>query len=692
MTYRSSDHFHIPGEDEETEEQIAYEKELLSQQYQGHADEEGPDESTTTRPLDRGLRHSQKDSSSGSGFRTQLKGFVKDLKATSQSAARFISLESRMTKELDDPARFPEISQQAVVRNGLNLCPEENVFLDARKARMRGYFAKYMGLDAAQVHPDDIPTVAFGGSGGGYRAMLAFLGYSLAMKDAGLWDLLTYVAGVSGSCWAIAAYYAFGQAEMQKVIDHCKKRLAPHHPLSPEAVQKLLSSPKGNYETLGPLIQKSKSGLHTVPMDLYAVFTTGYLFLEEDPMIKPIGTAASEVAGYHKAWWKWTDAKCHLADGAEPLPILTAIRHERPWKDWVDEQHPFGNQDPKSKEHQNASDAWWQWFEISPYELGCDELEAWCPTWGFGRQFEGGKSVRGLPEQSLALLLGLCTSAPAGPLSSYLATLQRNLPKNFLGDAINNLASGVAAMWGKQDTAVFTNHHPLHASNEHNFLYHLTPTPAGSPRPPGIENSPRVHLLDSGMDNNCPTYVMLHPSRKVDVILNMDASSDVQKDSFQQRVSQIGLRRGLDFRKRRPNIEPAPDSPAASVPERFQGLYAQIYDGARTSGERPATVVDSYGQTVTNPPAPAVVQDCTMVYLPLLPNERAVPGYDPSTAKFSGSYNLVWTPEQVDMIIGTSVANFQAGQDTVKEALFDAWQRKKAMREADKRAGEAISS
>ncbi|KAI3392994.1 hypothetical protein diail_4905 [Diaporthe ilicicola] len=614
MTYRPSDNFHIPGEEEETEEQIAYERELISQHYSGRADEEGPDESPPAGALDRGLGHSKKDSRSSSVFRTQLKDLVKDLKATSHSAARFVSLESRLTKELDDPARFPEIAQEAVVRKGLDLCPEETAYLTARRIRVREQFAKYLGLDAAQVHPDDIPTIALGGSGGGYRAMLAFLGYSLAMKDAGLRDLLTYVAGVSGSsrCWAIAAYYTFGHAEMQKVIDHCKTRLAPHHPLSPEAVQKLLSSPRGDYETLGPLIQKSRSGLHTVSMDMYAVFTTGYLFMQEDPMMKPMGTAASEVAGYHRAWWKW---------------------HERPWQDWVDEQHPFGNQDLKSKEHQEASDAWWRWFEITPYELGCDELEA---------------------------------CAPAGPLSSYLATLQRSLPKNFLGDATNNLASGVTAMWGKQDTAVFTSHHPLHASNEHNFLYHLTPTPAGSPRPPGFENSPRVHLLDSGMDNNCPTYVMLHPSRKVDVVLKMDASSDVQKRTHSN------------------------SGPEASNPDRFQGLYAQIYDGVRTSGgERPATVVDSYGQTVTNPPAPAVLQDCTMVYLPLLPNERAVPGYDPSTAKFSGSYNLVWAPEQVEMIIKTSVANFQAGQDTVREALLDAWRRKKTIREAGETAGGA---
>lgn len=187
---------------------------------------------------------------------------------------------------------------------------------------------------------------------------------------------------------------------------------------------------------------------------------------------------------------------------------------------------------------------------------------------------------------------------------------------------------------------------------------------------------------------------MLHPSRKTDVILNMDASSDVQKDSFQQRVTQIGLRRGLDFRKRHPRLkqQQPSNSPEASDPDRFQGLYAQIYDGVRTSGERPATVMDSYGHAVTNPPAPAVEHDCTMVYLPLLPNERAQPGYDPSTARFSGSYNLVWTPDQVEMIIRTSVANFQAGQDTVREALFEAWLRKKATRESGERAGEAVTS
>jgi cytosolic phospholipase A2 len=165
----------------------------------------------------------------------------------------------------------------------------------------------------------------------------------------------------------------------------------------------------------------------------------------------------------------------------------------------VDEKHPFKESGGTEEEHATASNAWFQWFEMTPYEVGCDEIEAWCPTWGFGRRFEQGKSLQGLPEQSLALLLGLCTSAPAGPLSSYLSTIQRNLPAGFIGNAINRLASGVSKMWGKHETEVFENHHPLHASIEHNFLYRFTPVADESERPVGLERSPDIQLIDSGM-------------------------------------------------------------------------------------------------------------------------------------------------------------------------------------------------
>lgn len=600
---------------------------------------------------------------------------IQDVKLTASLA----SLESHVKCDLNDAQRFPEIKEVAHVQRGTELCPQEVSFLTARKLRIRDHFAQYIGVDPQTIDPMDVPTIAFGGSGGGYRATIATMGYCAEFRKTRLWDLLTYVSGVSGACWSLAAYYTWGEGNFDKVVDHCKQRLSPLHPLSGEAVRKVLSVPGGTNVTLGPLVQKHHSGLHTVAMDLYSVFTTGFLFLQEDASNDPGPTTKKELASQHQEWFRWSNASKYLAHGENPLPLMTAIRHERPWKDWVDKAHPFKEANHSAQEHQDDKDAWFQWFEMSPYEIGCDELEAFVPTWAFGRPFEEGKSSMQLPEQSLALLVGLCTSAPVGPLTSYIATIARNLPSGFIGNQIHNIASSVSKMWGEHGTEEFEDHHPLHACNEHNPLFHLTPVPKDQPRPRGIENSPRIHLIDSGMDNNCPTYVLLRPEREVDVIINMDASSDVQKDNFQERVDQIGCRRGLKFSKRNPEFK-AGDDPKDR--NRFKGMYAQLYDSGRI--ERPPTVVDSYGRTVNNPPAATSNVECAMVYMPLLPNERAVPGYDPSTAKFSGSYNLVWTPEQVEMLVKVCVANCEDGEETVKMALREAWQRKKARREVVK--------
>ncbi|EME87460.1 uncharacterized protein MYCFIDRAFT_169277 [Pseudocercospora fijiensis CIRAD86] len=545
-------------------------------------------------------------------------------------------------------------------------------FLAKRKAHCRDAFAKYIGVDPLDVNAEDVPT-----SYGEHRkntdcpltaesAKIGTLGYCEEMKQTGLWDCLTYVAGVSGSCWALATYYTFGKDSMQAVLDHCKKRFSPYHPLSGDAIRTLLSVPGGARITLGPLIQKRKSGLEIVAMDLYSVFTTGWIFFQDDPISHPGGHAQR----------KWSTARQYTDDGTDPLPIITAIRHERPWRDWEDKEHPFKDGD-HTKAWFQMIDSSMQWFEMTPYEVGRDEIEAWVPTWGFGRPFEQGKSTMQLPEQSLALLLGLATSAPAGPLTSYISTISRNLPGGFLGSTVHKMAHAVTKFWGKDGTEEFQNHHPLHARRvaDLDTVYHFSHVEPGKGRPPGLENSPRIHLIDSGMDNNSPTYVLLHPNRDADVIINMDASSNVQKDTFQERVDQIGSRRGLQFTKRH-DIKPGEDE---KDPHRFNGLYAQLYDGK--PAPRPETVIDSYVKSETSP-APLSTKECTMIYMPLLPNEKAVPDFDPSTAKLSGSYNLVWTAEQVETLVKVCRANFDEAQGTIKEALHEAWQRKKAAREA----------
>ncbi|KAI5370371.1 putative lysophospholipase, catalytic domain, Acyl transferase/acyl hydrolase/lysophospholipase [Septoria linicola] len=578
------------------------------------------------------------------------------------------ALETRVKRDMSNVEIFPEVARVAEGRRGLDLCTDEQTFLARRKARARDSFASYLGLDSEDVMPEDVPLVAFGGR---------CLGYAEQMKATGLWDCLTYVAGVSGSCWALAAYYSFANANIGTIIDHCQKRLSPHHPFSGDAIRTILSTPGGARNTLGPLIQKSKSGLQTVAMDLYSVFITGWIFFHDGHSNRHVGYTDKDVAKDHGSWHRYSDARKYTDNGSEPLPILTAIRHERPWKDWHDKEHPFEEADHSASDHAEASEAWFQWFEMTPYEIGCDEIEAWVPTWGFGRPFENGKSTSQLPEQSLALLLGLATSAPAGPLASYLATISLNIPSDFLGNSVHKISHNISKFGGKAGTEEFNKYAIIHFTL-------ATSTTSCSTTQQSIQvkedclasRTRRVHLIDSGMDNNCLTYVLLHPKRKVGVIINMDASSDVQKDSFQDRVDQIGSRRGLKFTKRH-NIA-AGDGP--QCPERFCGMYAQIYDGKLC--DRPAIVVDSYGRTVKNPPAPVSETECTMLYLPLLPNQKAVPDFDPSTCPWSGSYNLVWTAAQVETLVTLCKANFTEGQATIKEVLHEAWQRKKTAREA----------
>ena len=297
--------------------------------------------------------------------------------------------------EMKDVDKYPEILKVAEVRTGLGLCDEEAAFVARRKAKVVCHFAQYLGLDPTLVHPEDIPTIALGGSGGGYRAMSGLLAYSAEMKRSGLWDLLMYVSGVSGSCWSIASYYTFGDLSFDKVIEHCKRRFFPHHPLSDDAIRAVLSAPGGMNLLLGPLEIKSESGLHVVPMDYYSVLTTGHIFLRNEER-EASNTFEPDFFGFKPEWFKFTNIKQHIADAAEPLPIFTAVRHERPWKDWTDKEHPFETDKVDDKEH-SESDAWWQWFEMTPFEIGCDELESWVPTWGFGEPFEGGKSTQGLP-------------------------------------------------------------------------------------------------------------------------------------------------------------------------------------------------------------------------------------------------------------------------------------------------------
>ncbi|KAF7339030.1 Lysophospholipase [Mycena venus] len=615
-----------------------------------------------------------------------LSGLLSKLGATLSSAGQAIKFLSHKYEE--DPALSPHVNDTAHLRRCNALTPEELGFLEARTKRIAesGSLAAFLGIDEGEeIDPRDVPIIGLGGSGGGMRANLGFITTIIAFQELGLWPNITYAAGVSGACWGLAAMYTLplsppltAPLSAEPLLDHFKE-ITGTHPLSTGGVNKVAVAEGGVEALFGPLSEKHRNGQEVCIIDLYSTLTSSYFWL--------LGSKEGK-GRVDPASLKWTCAfeNGKLADGMEPWPMLTAVRHERPWHDWKSPEEPFNDHETaNSLEHAEDVDAWWQWFEMNPVEVGSDELEGWVPTWGSTKA----SPRRTLREYSLALLLGLATAAPAAPLSSILGTIWRNLPQNSFGSMLRRITQKVSKDVGDHAMDRIDNVNPVHAGNQANPFFGAEKAPH---RGNGFENAPRLHLVDSGMANNLPIHVFLHPARDVDVMILFDASSDVQKGAALARINEYGATKGLKFTPRidYPALPPLPQiestdpkdkgkkipvqlSPA-DITARFEGRYAQILDGVATN-----VVPGKEGVVYNDKHQPQAWRDVLLVYLPLLPN-AVNPTYDPSTAPFSSSYNLVWTPDEVDSIYKTASGNVRNGIETIRQAVHEAYQRRRASR------------
>lgn len=73
---------------------------------------------------------------------------------------------------------------------------------------MRPTLAKLLGVPIEEIDERDVPIIALAGSGGGLRAMCNTAGALSAFEESQILDCVTYVAGISGSCWSLGALYS----------------------------------------------------------------------------------------------------------------------------------------------------------------------------------------------------------------------------------------------------------------------------------------------------------------------------------------------------------------------------------------------------------------------------------------------------------------------------------------------------
>lgn len=609
------------------------------------------------------------------------------------------SLAEEIWQEANNPEINPEIIWDARVRVSTELCREEQDFLRKRKIRTTAAFAKYLGVPEDEVHPEDVPIIAMCGSGGGLRALVAGASSYLSAKEAGLFDCITYTAGVSGSCWLQTLYYSsIGQQSHSHILHHLKHRLGVHIAYPPAALALFASAPTNKF-LLSGIVEKMKG----VPdadfglVDVYGLLLAARLLIPKGELnIDPYDLKVSNQRDY-------TD------QGNYPLPIYTAVRHEIPREE---KKADGAVHDPE----QAARADYFQWFEWTPYEFFCEEFDAGIPTWAIGRKFDRGQSVwrengLALPELRVPLLMGIWGSAFCATLSHYYKEI-RPIFRSLAG------FGSIDSLIAEKDQDL-TKVHPFDPATIPNFAANMRDLlPESCPQ--SIHDEKILQLMDAGMSNNLPIYPLLRPGRDVDIIIAFDASADVRNDNWVKvadgYVKQRGIKGwpvGAGWPTESSNEEQTVQELEAAQAHTEEEARKRVKDAQREGQQ--ALSAQSSSQAVekqpakpselsyctvwvgtteernsdTEPPLSKAVEEdwelmspnagITLIYFPFLANPK-VRGVDPQTSDFMSTWNFVYTPDEIEKVVQLARSNFEEGEAQTKRTIRAVWERKRKQR------------
>jgi len=268
------------------------------------------------------------------------------------------SLSHTIWEEAHDPAINPEILLEANVRISAELCDEEKAFVQKRKLHTRKALARYLNVYEWEIHPDDVPTIAMCGSGGGLRALVAGASSYHAAQETGLFDCVTYTAGVSGSCWLQTLFFSSitGQRH-DTLLSHLKSRLHVHIAFPPPVLALLTTAPTDKFLLSGGFEKwRGEKNADFNLVDIYGLLLGARLLVPKGDL----GVNALDL--------KLSNQRRFVDNGYWPLPIYAAVRHEIP----IEEKKEEITGGEKRKEEKGTDieatakakqDSWFQWFE-----------------------------------------------------------------------------------------------------------------------------------------------------------------------------------------------------------------------------------------------------------------------------------------------------------------------------------------
>ena len=623
------------------------------------------------------------------GWLKFLPGWLDKLKNELSMAPWSLSWE--IWEDAHDPEINPEIVWDARVRISTELCQEEQSFLHKRRRETTKALASYLGVPEKEIHPEDVPIIAMCGSGGGLRALVAGASSFLSTQEDGLFDCVTYTAGVSGSCWLQTLYFSsIGKQNCHNIIEHLKQRIGVHIGYPPALFDSLAQAPTNKY-LLSGFVEKFRgvSNADFGLVDIYGMALAARLLVPN----------AELRTNFYDL--KVSNQRIYTDEGKTPLPIYTAVRHEIPG------QTGYATAEDKKNSMEKKHFDWFQWFEWTPYEFFCEEINAGIPTWAVGRKWDAGQTVwrengLALPELKIPLYIGIWGSAFCASLSHYFKEIRPML----VAAGMSGLAELVDA---RDDDLVKV--HPIDPAVIPNFALGLrTSLPPSCPE--SMHNVEHLQLMDAGMANNLPIYPLLRPGRDVDVIITFDASADVRGDNWIGVVDGYARQRGIKAwpmgagwpqhtnkdKKTAARLDAAElskkqdkgQSECMDSTEEWSSRdaadlgYCTVWAGSTEErdeymDERPPNRIHSEDdQTHLLSPHAGIA----VIYFPFIANPK-VPGVDPMKSEFMSTWNFVYKPEDIDSVVSLARANYDEGKEQTRRTIRAIWERKKATRLAN---------
>ncbi|CAI9548371.1 unnamed protein product [Staurois parvus] len=197
----------------------------------------------------------------------------------------------------------------------------------------------------------DPPVIAVLGSGGGLRAMIAFLGTLSKLSELKLLDVVTYVSGTSGSTWCMASLYNNEKWSDFSCMEEMERQLYGR-----------LQSTWDWDKSWEKLEKAFLEEIHSLT-DLWAYVVVYWMTNE-----------------IHER--NLSNHKDGCENGVNPYPIYSAIEK-----------------------------AEGTWFEFTPHLCGFPAYKCFVKTEFLGSKFEAGRLLKKQPEKDLSYLNGLWGSA-----------------------------------------------------------------------------------------------------------------------------------------------------------------------------------------------------------------------------------------------------------------------------------------